>query len=237
MSGKKNSTGLEKISAILEAMGISKEARSEFVNVCENWHKEEKEKLQLEYKSRLDKAKAVCVQEVEAHKASLSRGVQVFLESKAEEIRKASENQTIAEPEAVSKLKQLENILGENKIGSAETAQSLAESKNKIALLVDKVAKLTESLDREKSKSSKFSDLAEKAVSRQRNLEEEVQKVKGLLSEAREHVKNKKVTIAEHKVKAKKPVSKFARESDVGKGKPLPTNDPNDIDYIAQEMD
>ena len=221
----KQKTGLQKIDALLEAMGISEEARKEFVTVCESWHTGEKDKLRREFQSRLERAKQVCAEETEAHKASLSRGVQMFLESRAEEISKASSRQAaIAEPEAVSQLKKIKSILGGINIDSAESAQVLQAESKKNALLVKQVAELQESIARERAKSSKFADLSEKAITRQRTLEEELKKTR--VSK----------TLSEHKVKARKPLTTTSPISENTSARGV-ADDDMDIDMIVENMD
>jgi len=245
MGDKKSSSGLDKIASILKQMGISEEATGEFVGVCEAWHKEEKDKLQQEYKVRLEKAKKLCVEEVEAHKANLSRGVKMFLENQGDLIRKASEkNAAIAESDAVNKLKQVMNLLNGLDVDSAANAQALQAESKKNAELVGKVAALTESLNKEKAKAAKFGELSEKAMERQRLLESKITKQTKLLSEARDAIaqsgKSTAKTISENKVKASK--AKTAKrtpinESDVGKGKKGSSPEDPSIDAIAEAMD
>jgi hypothetical protein len=234
-SNKKD--GLQKISEMLKSMGISEDCSKEFVSICEEWRNNEKNRLQEEYKARLERAKKACIEETEAHKVSLSRGLQVFLENEAEKIRKASEKQAaIAEPEAVNRLKQIQSILGGSNIDGAVNAQALQAESKKNALLVKQVAELTESLSREKAKSSKFHELTEKAINRQKGLEKEITETKNLLSEAKGRLQ-KKNAIFESKVKADKPKTrrKVVSESDNKKKK----NDDFDseIDYIASSLD
>ena len=235
-------SGLSKINALLQQMGISEEARKEFCVVCESWANDEKDKLQKEFTAKLGKAKQVCVEEVEAHKASLSRGVQLYLESKAESILKASEKSAaIAESEAVKSLKQIVSLLDGVSIDGAENAQALQAESKKNAQLTAEVATLRESISKEKAKSAKISELATKSVDRQKTLEKQLIESKELLSEARGSLKEKvstAKTISEQKVKAQKPKtkSKVVSESDVGKGKQKTAEPNSDIDVIAESM-
>lgn len=233
---------LDKINDLLKAMGISEEARKEFIAVCEDWHNAEKTRLQEEYQARLVKAKQVCVEEVEAHKANLSRGVKVFLENNKESIRKASEKSAaIAESDAVNTLSKINKLLNGLNVDDAVNAQALQAEGKKNAELTNKVAELEESLNREKAKSAKFAELSEKTIARQHSLEEQVSKQKKLLSEAHKSLSDKTKstakTLSEEKVKPAEPKStkKVVSESDEGKRQESSID--SEIDFIAESID
>lgn len=240
--GDKSPTGLTKIESLLTQMGISEEATKEFINVCQEWHKTEKDKLQEEYKVRLEKAKKLCVEEVEAHKANLSRGVKMFLENQGDIIRKASEKKAaIAESDAVNQLKKIKSLLGGIDVDSAVNAQALQAESKKNAELVGQVAALTESLNKERAKAAKLGELSEKSLSRQRELEKTITEHKQLLSEAKNSITKSKTTLAEGKVKAQKPTTAKKTpisESEVGTGKgKVTTESSSDIDEIVALME
>lgn len=229
---------MDKIKSILIQMGISEESTNEFIAVCESWRNEEKEKLHQEYKARIDKAKKVCMEEVEAHKSSLSRGVQVFLENKIEQIGKAAEKHAaIAESEAVMTLKKVHNLLNGLNIDSAANAQTLQAESKKNAVLTAEIATIKESLEREKIKGAKMAELAEKSIARQKALESEVTVSKKLLGEAKESLRNnrqgKPTTISEHKIKSAKPKTTTPV---IQTAKIQESGDLSDIDVIAESM-
>jgi hypothetical protein len=231
---------LVKIDELLKTMGISEEARKEFIIVCEDWHKTEKATLQAEYKARLDKAKTVCMEEVEAHKASLSRGIKMFLENNSKSIRKASEkNAAIAESDAINTLNKVTKLLGGLNVDDAVNAQTLQAESKKNAELTNKVADLTESLNREKAKSAKFSELSEKTIARQRNMEVQLTESKKLLSEAHQSLTAKVKTttiLSERKIQAAKPQSTKKVVSESDKGKRTVSTVDNEIDLIAESI-
>lgn len=231
---------MDKIKALLLQMGISEESTNEFVTVCESWRSEEKEKFNQEYKARIDKAKKICLEEVESHKASLSRGVQVFLENKLDQISKAADKHAaIAESEAVMTLKKVHNLLNGLNIDSAANAQALQAESKKNALLVSEIASIKESLEREKIKGAKMAELAEKSIARQKALESEVTQSQKLLGEAKELIRSKKadrLVISEHKVKSAKPkTTTDIKPKSVGSAI-SESSDLHDIDAIAESM-
>ena len=235
---------LDKINELLKAMGISEEACTEFTAVCEDWHTSEKTRLQEEYTARLAKAKEVCVEEVESHKAALSRGVKTFLENNNKIIRKASEkNAAIAESEAIDKLSKINAMLNDIDVDGAVNAQALQVEGKKNAELTEKVATLTESLGREKAKAAKMGELAEKSVARQRGLEVNLTENKKLLSEAHRSLtgtKSRKSTaaaISEAKVAPAKSTSTKKVVSESDKSKEESTNSGSEMDIIAESID
>lgn len=249
---QKQLIGLAKIHSLLNVMGISEEASKEFITVCESWVNTEKERLQVEYETRLEKAKKVCVEETEAHKAALSRGVQLFLEEKGEVIRKAAEKSTaIAESEAIDSLKKINEVLGGISINGAENAQTLQAERKKNANLTAEVANLQERLNTAEAKVTKFSDLCEKSLSRQEGLEKQLNESKNLLTKAKGKLQmiaeNKKEesskTLTEHKQRASKPKtvqSERLIKKNIAKS-PKKSDDEfpgdNEIDQIANLMD
>lgn len=233
---------LDKINELLKAMGISEEACKEFTAVCEDWHTSEKTRLQEEYTARLAKAKQVCVEEVESHKAALSRGVKTFLENNNKIIRKASEkNAAIAESEAIDKLSKINAMLNNIDVDGAVNAQALQVEGKKNAELTEKVATLTESLGREKAKAAKMGELAQKSVDRQRGLEVNLTENKKLLSEAHRVLtgtkKSTAAAITEAKVASAKSTSTKKVISESDKSKKESTNSGSEMDVIAESMD
>jgi len=239
MSDKSKPSGLDKMGSLLKQMGISEEATKEFLTVCESWHSDEKAKFQKEYEVRLGRAKKVCVEEVEAHKANLSRGLQMFLENQSEQISKAADKHAaIAESEAVKTLKKVSNLLSGLDIDSAANAQTLQAESKKNAKLAAEIVTLKESLEKEKTKGVKMADIAEKSIARQKSLEEDVSRSKQLLSEAKTQLQKKAggrkpTTISEHKQQAAKPKTKQPISENNGAKKP---SGDSDIDVIAESM-
>lgn len=229
---KNKPSGLDKIGALLKQMGISEESTKEFLVVCESWYNDKKAELHKEYETRLDRAKKVCVEEVEAHKASLSRGIQMFLESEQEQISKAAEkHMAIAESEAVRTLKKVSNLLNGLDIDSAVNAQALQAESKKNAKLTADIVTLKESLAKEKAKGAKMADLAEKSIARQKQLETEIDRSKKLLGEAKEQLLDKKrTTISEHKQKAATPKTTYEQKVVVE------SKADSSIDLIAESM-
>jgi hypothetical protein len=165
-------TGLEKITALLKQMGISEETTSEFAKILNEWSDSEKNRYRDDFAKRITEAKKACIEEVESHKASVSRGVQKFLESKVKEIERAGAKQrAIEESEATNTLKHVKSLLEGINVDEAANSQALQSEKKANASLKAELVSIRENLNREKAKSAKFSDMAEKSLERQKILE------------------------------------------------------------------
>ena len=161
-----------KIKEILKSMNISEESSKEFINILESWVSNQKNLLNEEFKKKLETAKQVCVEEVEAHKATLSRGLRVFLESKLEAIEKAAaKKRAIEESETVNTLKQVKALLEGVDIDGTKINQDLQAANKEKSALKKELAESRDALNREKAKISKLSEIAEKSIQRQKILE------------------------------------------------------------------
>jgi chromosome segregation ATPase len=231
---------LSKIEAILKKMSISEEAIKEFTSTV-NEHFTTKEKaLKEEFTQRLNKAKQVCVEEVESHKANLSRGVQRFLEAKVTTIEKAaSKKHAIEESEATTKLKHLKALLEGINVDSAQTNQALQAAKEEKATVEKQLSESREALQREKAKAGKLSEIAEKSMIRQKDLEGKLQLVEKKLEESKATPVKEK-TLAEEKQPAAKPQTVVAEEKQNAAkpaAKPAQDEPSNEIDDIAQSLE
>lgn len=229
-------TDLTSINSVLKKMGISDEAVKEFNTVLEGWVTSVKSKLLEEYKNKLEKSKKICVEEVEAHKASLSRGLKVFIESKISDIEKTSaKRKAIEESEATNTLKQLKALLEGVHIDSAKANSDLQAATKANDALKRQLAEANERIIREQAKTSKLSEIAEKSMQRQRLIEGKVTDLEKVISESTAHTPVQGKTLAEAKEQrpTQTPVRKVLTENVVAKSKPAVTND---VDAIASAI-
>lgn len=230
---------LSKIESILKKMNISEAAIAEFTNVV-NEHFTAKEKaLKEEFTQRLNKAKQVCVEEVETHKAALSRGVQRFLEAKVTTIEKvASKKHAIEESEATTKLKQLKALLEGINVDGAANAQAIQAVKEEKAAVEKQLVESREALQREKAKTAKLSEIAEKSVARQTAMEAKVATLAKHIEESKAADVKKAQTLNDEKQAAVKPQTVVAEgKQNAAKPAATPKTDaPNEIDAIAQSL-
>lgn len=163
---------LSKITAILKAMNISEETVSEFTAVLENWVADTRKTLNEDYTTKLQQAKKVCLEEVEAYKSNLARGVKVFLESKMGSLEKAAaKRKAIEESEAVNTLKHVKSLLEGVDIDGQKTNQDLQAARKEVAAVKKQLAESRDAIAREKAKVSRLTGISEKSIERQKILE------------------------------------------------------------------
>lgn len=146
---------MEKIKALLEQLGGSKELATTIVKTLEEWKNKSATEIKEEYQKRLEKAKALCLEEVESYKRDLARKVQIFFETRSEKIEQQIAKQVaIKDAAAEAKLQSIAALLeGVEVNGKGDTAEVKAAQ--------GQVQQLTEQLHAEQENSKM---LAEKAI-------------------------------------------------------------------------
>lgn len=160
---------MDKIKQLLQKCGLSPEVSAELCEAIDSHANLLKEQSDTEFQARLAKAKKVCFEEVEAHKAELSRRLQIFLEAKNSTIEELVMRQSAnKETEAVAKLEKIYALLE----GIELNGQSNSELKTEI----DKFRKLAERLVEERNsavaKAKRCIQISERVLKRNRGLEQ-----------------------------------------------------------------
>jgi hypothetical protein len=136
---------MDKIKQLLQKCGLSPEVSAELCEAIDNHANMLKEQSDTEFKARLAKAKKVCFEEVEAHKAELSRRLQIFLEAKNSTIEELVTRQSAnKETEAVAKLEKIYALL--------EGIELNGQSNSELRTEIEKFRKLAEHLVEERNK-------------------------------------------------------------------------------------
>lgn len=236
---------LSKIEAILKKMSISEAAIKEFSSTVTEHFTAKEKALKEEFTSRLNKTKQICVEEVESHKATLARGIQRFLEAKVTTIEKvASKKHAIEESEATTKLKQLKSLLEGINVDGVQDKQALQAAKDEKTAVLAQLAESRDALQREKAKSAKFSEIAEKSVTRQKVVEGQLAELSKKIEESKTPtVGEGDKTLAEEKQTAAKPKTTVVAEAKQNAAKPAatpakkPEAESDDMEVIAQSLD
>ncbi len=235
---KEQKMDLSKIESILKKMNISEAAIKEFSGIV-NEHFAAKEKaLKEEFTQRLNKAKQICVEETEAHKSALARGVQRFIESKVTAIEKAaSKKHAIEESEAVTKLKHLKALLEGINLDGAKNDQALQAAMEQKAAAEKKLTEVSESLQREKAKSAKLSEISEKSMARQKVMEGQVKNLEKTIEESKKveskTLADEKQTAAEPKTVVSEEKQNTAKKQPAAKEEQQPASE---MDVIAESL-
>lgn len=149
---------MDKIIQLLKEIGASDELAGAITEELQAYDREIHDKYQEVYKAKLQKAKEVCVEEVENHKIDLANKVSIFLESKSAQIEKRLEQQrAIEEGDAMSKLRTVREITENIEVASDAEIKSL---KAKFEKLVKENAKLSEDKKRAEVAANRANEMA-----------------------------------------------------------------------------
>lgn len=213
---------MDKIKELMKAMNISEETSNEFVNIVEGHItgtiKTEKTRLQEDFDQKLNKIKKVCVEEVENEKTKLARGVQRFLTTQMESIKRASAKQLAnEETENIGKLKTIKALVEGTNIDEAKANKDLLASNNEVKALKEQLSEAkTKSVTLE-SKVRKLAEISEKSILRQKSLETQLMEAKKAAPKpvVKEDVVAKTVTsMNEDRIKKATPVSNVTKQEE-----------------------
>lgn len=159
---------MDKIKQLLQKSGLSSEAASSICESLDGYTAQVKQKFDEEFQARLAKAKQVCLEETEAHKAELSRRVQVFLETKGPAIEASLTRQTAdRQTEAVAKLERISAVV--------EGIQLDGQSNSELVVEATKLKKLAERLLEERDhaikKARDLTSISERLVTKNREMQ------------------------------------------------------------------
>lgn len=185
---------MEKIKELLRGIGGSDELVSALCEELDRFVAGVHENLQSEFDSKLVKAKKVCLEEVNQEKARLAKKVEIFLESKKENMEQAAARQrAIEEAEATSLLKRTKGLLEGIEIGDGGDSRKLQAAQTKIARLDKQLGALKEERAAAIDKANNAYTIAQKILAENRALESrKALKEDGLPPEFLEKQKGKK---------------------------------------------
>lgn len=159
---------MEKIRQLLQKCGLSSDAASKICESMEDFSRQERERIQKEYNSKLAEVKAACLEETNKHKVELSRRVQIFLETKEESVqqqiaKQAAERGTTAE----AKLERIASLVEGVELDGQPNSILQAE----VGKLGRIVQKLTEQKNVALTKAQRLQEIADKVLKRNKVLE------------------------------------------------------------------
>ena len=162
---------MDKIRELLTKSGVSEEAASKICESLDTFRTEVKEQYDAEFTTRLQKAKQVCLEETNAHKAELSRRVQIFLEAKNTAIEQSLlRSSAQRETEAAATLEKIASLVE----GIEPNGQSCSELKTELA----KYRRITESIAKERDaamqKAKRLTGISERVLAQNRALERRI---------------------------------------------------------------
>jgi len=166
---------MDKIKELLAKIGASKELVEEIVKEFDAYRVALREQQEKEFRTRMMKARDVCLEEVQTYKENLARRVEVFIESVRDRVERDVKKQVaIEESQAVAELKKVKEILGMDSGKADEEALQAVASENKS--LKRKLAEITEEKVQLSKQAARSKDIAGKALKQNRALQEEISK-------------------------------------------------------------
>ena len=164
---------MDKLKELLKGIGASEELTSAICEELERYSASLKSRYDAEYQTKIERAKKVCVEEVNKEKAALARRLKTFLESKAAAIEQAAARQrAIEESESAATLRKAKAVLEgvELKEGNV-TNSELQDAQKKVVRLEKACATLKEERNLAVAKANTANAIAAKALQRNRVLE------------------------------------------------------------------
>lgn len=235
---------MDKLRHLLKQLGGSDELVAAISEEFNRFAQGIKEKYDVEFRQKLERARTVCLEEVNKEKAALARKFSVYLEAKTNAIEKAAEKLRLNEDtEATNTLKQAKALLEGIDINSGDSRE-LQATRKKNERLTAVISTLKEERNQAVRKSNDANKVALKALEKNRVLEEHVAQHQAVLAEAKKRVEQKK-TLTESKRLDKnrnepqqgKSTRRTLVESQVKSGKSKSGKPDNAIAGIAANMD
>lgn len=164
---------MDKLKELLKGIGASEELTSAICEELDRYSASLRSMMDSEYKAKVDRAKKVCVEEVNKEKAALARRLKTFLESKAAAIDQAAARQRgIEESQSAMTLKKAKALLeGVELKEGGETNAKLQDVEKKVRRLESACATLKEERNLAIAKANTANGIAAKALQRNRILE------------------------------------------------------------------
>lgn len=181
---------MDKIRALLEQLGGSKELVDTILESLNKYRDETRATIQEEYHQRLDKAKAICLEEMEGYKRELARKAQIFFESRVEKIEQQIAKQVaIKEAAAESKLQAIAAMLEGVEVNGESNNAELQAARKQIQDLQESVKAETQKNRVLEETARRAQGIAAKTLERNKvlsgELQEAVKKNQAILNEAK----------------------------------------------------
>src|ERR1044072_2514531 len=154
---------MDKIKALMVKCDVKPELAERLCEGIESYLAERQAEQDAAHDRRIEEAKHVCLEEVEAHKRELARRFQIFCEARGAAIESSIAKQTaIRESEAQSKLRDILALLE----GLEPNGQPNGDLQAEVTKLKRRVQQLSEEKSRAVEQANRANALAGKVLSR-----------------------------------------------------------------------
>lgn len=185
---------MDKIRSLLKQIGASEELAGQICEQFERHEKQIQEKFEGVYKTKLDQAKKICVEEVAKYKVDLARKVRLFLEGKSSQIEKRLDQQrAIEEGEAKAMLRRVKEITEGVEVADDAELQTL---RARLEKLETKNAQLNEDKRKALVAANRANKIALEVLERSNKVVNEETKPVSESAEKKENVVNESATPA-----------------------------------------
>lgn len=173
---------MQKIREIVKQIGGSEELADQLIEAVQEHVETQRTAIVEEYKTKIQKAKQVCLEEVASEKARIARKVEVFIESKVASIeRSAGKTRAVEESAAVAQLRQVQKVLGVG--GEGGNSAELEALNRKLARIAEQTASIKEERDVAVRKANQANMIAARTLRRLRTFEEQAAKPGNVVKE------------------------------------------------------
>jgi len=173
---------MQKIREIVKQIGGSEELADQLIEAVQEHVETQRTAITEEYKTKIQKAKQVCLEEVASEKARIARKVEVFIESKVASIeRSAGKTRAVEESAAVAQLRQVQKVLGVG--GEGGNSAELEALNRKLARIAEQTASIKEERDVAVRKANQANMIAARTLRRLRTFEEQAAKPGNVVKE------------------------------------------------------
>ena len=175
---------MDKIAELLKQLGVSSEGIKQIIESLDAFQASVEGKYENQFQTRLEKAKQVCLEEVENYKIELRRKVEIFFESRTSTVNREAQRQAaIGESGANKTLRELKSLLdGVPLEGVSGATQALADQNQKLR---QKVGSMQESLAASEKSRERLHGIASKSLQRIKVLESQTPKAAVVATESK----------------------------------------------------
>src|SRR5579871_858588 len=136
---------MDKLKELLKRLGGTDELAAAICEEFNRYAQGLKEQYEKEFKTKIERARQVCLEEVNKEKVALARKVGIFLESKMEAIEKAAEKNRLSEDtEATALLKRMKALCEGIQIEDGGASRDLQAARKQVERLKAAVGTLKE---------------------------------------------------------------------------------------------
>lgn len=177
---------MEKLKNLFQQAGVSETLADSIIEEIGNHTKAVKESYEKQFSDKLEKARQVCLEQLNKEKSRLSKKVAIYLESKKEQISRAAEKQRLNEDtEATSLLKRTRAILEGIQMDDKGQNQDLQAARQQVTRLQKAVTTIKEERDLAVKKANEANRIALENLRKNRLLENKIQTEQKTIQESK----------------------------------------------------